>query len=327
MMICNLRCSVALGIAAVVLTSAIPASTRAQEGLAVPISVGSNDLGGMVTGSRGPEAGVWVIAETADLPTLYTKIVVTDDRGRYLIPDLPHGNYSVWVRGYGLMDSPKVQAMPGKILNLKATPAPDQAAGAQYYPPIYWFSLLRVPAKSEFPLERIKSQGEWLNIVKSGACQSCHAMGTPGTRTISKRFGTFKDSAAAWAQRLQAGSAAMFMTRDITRLDTERALKLFGDWTDSIAAGELPFAKPARPQGVARNVVITEWEWSDPTAYLHDEISTDRWNPKVNANGKLYGSPEDSTDYIPILDPARTASHPIGDPIRSGTARPSPITR
>ena len=316
MMICNLRCSVALGIAAVVLTSAIPASTRAQEGLAVPISVGSNDLGGMVTGSRGPEAGVWVIAETADLPTLYTKIVVTDDRGRYLIPDLPHGNYSVWVRGYGLMDLPKVQATPGKILNLKATPAPDQAAGAQYYPPIYWFSLLRVPAKSEFPLERIKSQGEWLNIVKSGACQSCHAMGTPGTRTISKRFGTFKDSAAAWAQRLQAGSAAMFMTRDITRLDTERALKLFGDWTDSIAAGELPFAKPARPQGVARNVVITEWEWSDPTAYLHDEISTDRWNPKVNANGRLYGSPEDSTDYIPILDPTANAETELKLPVR-----------
>ena len=317
MMICNWSCSAALGIAAVALASAIPASTRAQEGLAaVPVSVGSDDLGGIVTGSRGPEAGVWVIAETADLPTLYTKIAVTDDRGHYLIPDLPHGNYNVWVRGYGLVDSPKVQAAPGKILNLKATQAPDQAAAAQYYPPIYWFSLLRVPAKSEFPLERIKSQGEWLNIVKSGACQSCHAMGTPGTRTISKRFGTFKDSATAWAQRLQAGSAAMFMARDITRLDTERALKLFGEWTDRIAAGELPFAKPERPQGIARNVVITEWEWSDPTAYLHDEISTDRWNPKVNANGKLYGSPEDSTDYIPILDPATNSETELKLPVR-----------
>jgi hypothetical protein len=302
-------------IAVAVLATVTSASVRSQS-TAVPVSVGNGDLGGVVTGPRGPEAGVWVIAETTDLPTLYTKIVVTDDRGRYLIPDLPKANYSVWVRGYGLVDSSKVQATLGKVLNLKAVPAPDQASAAQYYPPIYWFSLLRVPAKSEFPLEKIKSQGEWLNIVKSGACQSCHAMGTPGTRTISKRFGTFKDSVAAWAQRLQAGSAAMFMARDITRLDTERALKLFGDWTDSIAAGELPFAKPERPQGIARNVVITEWEWSDPTAYLHDEISTDRWNPKVNANGKLYGSPEDSTDYIPILDPATNSETELKLPVR-----------
>jgi hypothetical protein len=119
----------------------------------------------------------------------------------------------------------------------------------------------------------------------------------------------------------------MFMTRDITRLDTERALKLFGDWTDRIAAGELPFAKPERPQGIARNVVITEWEWSNPTDYLHDEISTDRWDPKVNADGKLYGSPEDSTDYIPILDPSANAESELKLPVRDPntpnvTARP-----
>ena len=95
------------------------------------------------------------------------------------------------------------------------------------------------------------------------------------------------------------------MTRDITRLDTEIALKHFGDWTDRIAAGELPFAAPTRPQGVERNVVITEWDWFTPTAYLHDEIATDRRNPRVNANGKIYGSPEDSSDFVPVLDPAR----------------------
>src|SRR5256885_2045827 len=79
--------------------------------------VGASDLGGTVTSANGPEAGVWVIAETTDLPTKFAKIVVTDDRGRYLIPELPKANYSVWVRGYGLVDSPKVQAAPGKILN------------------------------------------------------------------------------------------------------------------------------------------------------------------------------------------------------------------
>lgn len=282
---------------------------------AVAVSVGDTDLGGVVTSANGPEASVWVIAETTDTPTRLTKIVVTDDSGRYLIPDLPKGNYQVWVRGYGLVDSPKVQAVPGKRVDLTAVPAPTTAAAAQYYPPIYWFSMLPIPAKSEFPMEHIKSQGEWLNIVKSGACQSCHALGTPGTRTISKRLGTFKSSADAWLTRLQAGSASMFMTRDITRLDTAKAVELFGKWTDSIAAGELPFAKPERPQGIARNLVVTEWEWSDPTAYLHDEISTDRWNPSVNAKGKIYGSPEDSTDYMPILDPGTNADSEVKIPV------------
>jgi len=77
---------------------------------------------------------VWVIAETTDLPTKYAKLVVTDDRGRYLIPDLPKANYSVWTRGYGLVDSPKVQSAPGATLDLKAVVAPSAAAAADYYP-------------------------------------------------------------------------------------------------------------------------------------------------------------------------------------------------
>jgi hypothetical protein len=293
-----------------------------------PIQIDSDDIGGVVSGLRGPEAGVWVIAETTDLPTKFGKIVVTDDAGRYVIPDLPKANYSVWVRGYGLVDSPKVQAAPGKLLNLTATQSPSEAAAAQYYPPIYWFSMLHVPAKSEFPLPKIKSQGEWLNVVKSGACQSCHALGTPGTRTIPKELGVFPSSAQAWARRLRSGQAQSFMARDITRLDTQVALRLFGDWTDRIAAGELPFAKPERPRGIERNVVVTLWDWSRPTFYLHDEISTDRHNPRVNANGRIYGSPEDSSDFVPVLDPrTHTPSevlHPVRDP-KTPSTKTSPM--
>ena len=115
------------------------------------MSIGTTDIGGVVTGPNGPEAGVWVIAETTDLPTKMNKTVVTDDQGRYLIPDLPKANYTVWARGYGLVDSAKTQSEPGKIVNITAIPAPNEAAAAQYYPAIYWFSMLNIPDKSMFP--------------------------------------------------------------------------------------------------------------------------------------------------------------------------------
>ena len=107
---------------------------RALQLTGEPIAIGTNDIGGLVTSAKGPEAGVWVIAETTELPTKFVKIVVTDDRGRYLIPDLPQASYSVWVRGYGLVDSPKVQSTPGKIVNLPAVVAPNPRAATEYYP-------------------------------------------------------------------------------------------------------------------------------------------------------------------------------------------------
>jgi hypothetical protein len=109
------------------LTTFHPASSSAQ----TP-TVGDNEIGGVVTGARGPEAGVWVIAETTETPTKMAKIVVTDDQGRYLIPDLPAVDYSVWVRGYGLIDSPKMRAKPGTTLDLKAVPAPNKAEAVHF---------------------------------------------------------------------------------------------------------------------------------------------------------------------------------------------------
>src|SRR5215471_9069537 len=101
---------------------------RAGQTPAGAVAIDNDDIGGVVTGAKGPEAGVWVIAETRDTPTRLIKSVVTDDQGRYLVPDLPKGNYDVWVRGYGLVDSPKTKAAPGKVLNLKAVAAPDKKA-------------------------------------------------------------------------------------------------------------------------------------------------------------------------------------------------------
>src|SRR6266550_500225 len=148
------RWPVHIGVVAVtvaILFAFSPVEVKSQRNTAGAVTVGAGDLGGVVTGTKGPEAGVWVIAETSDLPTKLAKIVVTDDRGRYLLPDLPKANYSVWVRGYGLVDSQKVPATPGKQLNLTAVVAPNARAAAEYYPATYWYSLIKVPEKNEFP--------------------------------------------------------------------------------------------------------------------------------------------------------------------------------
>ena len=276
------------------------------------IRVGNTDLGGVVRSANGPEAGVWVIAETNELPTKLAKIVVTDGRGRYVLPDLPRAEYSVWVRGYGLVDSPKVRATPGRLLDLHAVVAPSAAAAAEYYPAIYWYSMLKVPDKGDFPgtgpdgngiAPAVKSQARWLDVVKTNGCYTCHQLGNKATRTIPKALGEFKSSADAWQRRIQSGQAMLQMTTNLGRLGAPRALKLFADWTDRVAAGELPAAQPARPHGVERNVVLTLWDWAGPKDYLHDEVSTDKRNPRVNANGLIFGTTEESTDLFPVLDP------------------------
>ena len=288
------------------------------------IRMGPHDLGGVVISAAGPEAGVWVIAETTDLPTRFAKIVVTDDKGRYVMPELPDATYDLWVRGYGLTDSPKVRSAPGRRLDLRAVAASTLAQAAQYYPAIYWYSLLNVPAPGEFPGTGsegngidpgMTSQRHWLNSIKTNGCMSCHALGTPGTRTLPKDFAHLP-SHEAWARRIASGQAMVNMTTVAGRLGTVRALSQWADWTDRIAAGELPFDRPARPQGIERNLVLTLWDWTRPGAYMHDLISTDRRKPSVNANGKLYGAPENSTDYWPVLDPVHHTATEVKHPVR-----------
>jgi hypothetical protein len=292
---------------------------------AAALEISNTDIGGQVVSPNGPEAGVWVIAETDSLPTKFVKIAVTDDAGQYLLPDLPDAGYRVFVRGYGLIDSPKVEASRGQRLNLTAVVAPSLAAAAEYYPAIYWYSMLRIPDAGEFPgtgpkgngmPQSLKSQQQWLDIVKTDGCYTCHQLGGKATRTLSKELGTFATSVEAWERRIQSGQAMAQMASAIGRLDTARALNLFADWTDRIAGGELPFAQPERPKGAERNIVITMWDWGTPTSYLHDEISTDKRDPTVNANGPVYGSPEESSDFVPVLDPARNAASQIRMPVR-----------
>jgi hypothetical protein len=323
-----------LGVAAIALAVALSGPSTSSRAEQSAVAIDSNDIGGIVTGPKGPEAGVWVIAETHDLPTRFARMVVTDNQGRYVLPDLPKAKYKVWVRGYGLLDSPKVDGEPGQHINLKAVPAPNAAAAAHYYPAIYWFAMLKIPDKGQFPgtgdkgngiATREKTQFHWLNDLKSNGCVGCHQLGNEATRTIPKTLGQFKTSTDAWIRRIQSGQASTTMVRDMGWFGPEKIAGLFGDWTDRVAAGQLPSSKPERPQGIERNVVVTIWDWGGPKMYLHDEISTDKRKPTINAYGKLYGAPELSTDMIPILDPrtstATAVKMPVRDPKTPSTAK------
>src|SRR6201996_7204139 len=204
--------------------------------IAASVDISAHDIGGQVVGEKGPEAGVWIIAETKDLPTKYAKIVVTDDQGRFVIPELPDANYKVWVRGYGLTDSAQVEAKPGKLVDLKVKPTASAAADAQLYPSMYWYSLLDIPAPSEFPgtgakgnkmPDTMKSQAQFVDTVKN-MCQSCHSIGSRGIREIPKLFmDQGKDSQTAWAMRTQAGQAMEYMATAINSVGPDKVYDVF----------------------------------------------------------------------------------------------------
>ena len=281
------------------------------------VQIDSDDIGGQVTGAKGPEAGVWVIAETKDLKTRFIKVVATDDQGRYVIPDLPAANYTIFVRGYGLVDSKAVAAKPGTILNLKATAAPNAMAAAQYYPANYWYAMLDIPKPSMFPgtgpdgngmPRKWKNQQQWMAQLQEG-CRHCHQIGDLATRTLPDTG----NSVAAWSERIKIAREpgditygdhgkenAGVMINSMSRLGAP-GLKMFSDWTDKIRKGAMPPQAPPRPTGQERNAVFTIWDWGNAT-FAHDVVSTDRRNPTENANGPIYGMTQ-WTGQLIKLDP------------------------
>ncbi len=331
------RGNIGIAVVAIMVVAVVGLRGGQAPGAAVPMD--GNDIAGVVTGPNGPEAGVWVIAETQALPTKHSKIVVTDDEGRYLIPDLPDATYDVWVRGFGLVDSERVQAEPGDALNLTAVIAPSQRAAAEYYPAQSWFALLQMPAPGEFPgtgpegngiSPNIGSQGEWIrSIVNTDGCTGCHVIGNKVTREIPEEFGDLGSHVDAWERRIQSGQSGGSMDSRFAQVGRRAALEMYSDWTSRIEAGEYPTVAPSRPEGVERNVVISQWDWADPTAYMHDLISADKRNPTVNANGPLYGATEASKDYMPVLDPNTNMSSmvtlEVRDPLTPTTGSNPPM--
>ncbi len=285
-------------VAAALLAGGVAASRAAG----VEPNIAADAIGGVVKSVHGAEAGVWVIAETNDFQTRFAKIVVTDEAGRFLLPDLPPASYQVWVRGYGLGDSTKVIASPGRHLVLTAPIAANAAAAASIYPAASWYALMKIPEEAQ-AAALPGGRNAYLMWMKNMGCVGCHQLGDLSTRTIPASLGTFKSSQEAWRRRVRSGQAGSQMISIIQGALAGMPIPYLADWTDRIAGGQVP-AAPARPSGLERNVVATVRDWSSGKAYLHDLASTDRRNPSVNANGLIYGTPELSTDEFPVLDPS-----------------------
>jgi len=283
--------------------------------MAQGVALDSDDVGGVVTSSNGPEAGVWVIAETDDFETRYAKIVVTDDEGRYVVPDLPDADYRLWVRGYGLADSNEVNANPGDAVDLTAIVAPSAEVAAQVYPAISWYSMMHLPDESEVSHLR-GGLNEYISVMTNQTCVGCHQLGQLATRTFPDAFKDIENSEQRWMRRVTSGQAAHQMIEPLASKLRGVPFKYLADWTDRIEAGELPTFIPERPQGVERNIVATVRDWGDPKSYLHDLISTDRRDPTINPYGKIYGAPELSTDNFPILDPMANTDTTFRAPVR-----------
>src|SRR5580658_7940417 len=277
--------------------------------------IAAAEIAGTVTSAHGAEAGVWVIAETRDFQTRFAKIVVTDEAGRYLIPDLPEAKYRVWVRGYGLIDSPGADATPGHRVDIATHVASDAATAAKTYPAAYWYAMMKIPEEAQVASVP-GGRNAYLMWMKNMGCVGCHQLGNLATRTIPKSLGAFKSSQEAWLRRLQSGQAGVQMINIVQGGLAGIPIHYLADWTDRIGAGELPAVPPTRPSGIERNIVATVRDWSDGKAYLHDLSGTDRRNPTVNGHGKLYGAPELSTDNFPVLDPVHNVATTFRAPVR-----------
>ncbi len=309
----------AVGCAVIVTVSL--AGTGGEQTTGQAVSIDADDIGGVVTGPKGPEAGVWVIAETTDLPTKF----VEDRRHRRSRPLPAARSAEGELQRVGARLRPRRLAEGAGDAGQDAEPdggrRAERARRRRVLPGrLLVLAAQACPRRASSPAPGRRGNGISPNIdrpgasgsasLKSGGCTACHQLGTKGTREIPPALGTFHD--------VGRGVGAAHAVRTGRRADDQRRSTSSGasarsrcSPTGPIAspAGEVPPAPP-RPQGIERNVVITEWDWADPKAYLHDEVSTDRRNPTLNANGLIYGALELSADYLPVLDPVRQHDQP-----------------
>lgn len=288
---------------------------------------------GTVTGEKGPEAGVWVIAETKELGTGMIKTVVTNDQGRYLLPELPAVNYRVFVRGYGIVDSASVNAKPSATpVNFKVTNAKTPQEAAKVYPGDYWLSLMAPPAKNLFPgtgeksdtnangnglNARMLDQDHWIDQLKKG-CNFCHQLGNALTRDVNHVFAAKPELAHthidAWEWRLGVGVRGTNMYSTMAGMGKTETLKSLAEWTEAIEKGAVP-PTPPRPTGIERNIVSTQWDVGDDHSFMHDQISTDKNHPTLNGGGPNYAVNAGHGQLV-VLDQADNSTYSLDIPTR-----------
>lgn len=291
---------------------------------AVPVATG-DAIVGLVTGPAGPEAGVWVIAETTDLPTRFIKIVVTDDQGRFALPELPKAKYRVWARGYGLVDSGQQLASPGGQVRLRAQATADRAEAAKAYPANYWYAMLKPPQLGTFAGDVGRRQSF---TATAKFCLVCHQIGNEVMRDPAD------NSLEGWHQRIRqardkddpamgdlAQGYANAMQVTMASLG-EAGPRMYADWTARIGQGVLPSERPQRPTGLERNVVISIWDWGGPT-FNHDLIATDPRHPALNGNGPVFGI-EPHIGRLTMVDPKSNSARLLDIP--DGRRHPMLVT-
>ena len=253
---------------------------------------GMNSITGSVINNAGgkPEAGVWVIAETKSLQVPFRKIVVTDDQGRFLVPDLPRAEYELWVRGYGLRDSSRSKAALGGRVTLMVDNAASPQEAAKIYPSAWWNSLIHPPSKEEMPADFV-SQEHWLASLRG--CNQCHQIGMTATRSFT--------NPKTWDAIFKMNGG---MDGAANRLGRDLLAKTFVDWATRIQKGEVPPAPP-RPVGIERNFVVSQWDWGAPESFFHDLTSTDKRNPTLYPYGKVYGADRTGGGRLWVLDPVK----------------------
>ena len=277
------------GVVAGVVASVGTGTVQGQQPASQPSNTG---IGGTVVNlaSSRPEAGVWVIAETKSLSVPFRKIVVTDDQGRFFVPDLPAGSYEVWIRGYGLKDSARTKADRGAQVRLQAADAATPREAARIYPSAQWASLIRPPAANALPAG-YKTQEQWLAGLRQ--CNQCHQLGMPTTRNLTRP--------EQWDALFRLNSG---MNSAADGLGRKVLIQSLVDWTTRIGAGEVPQA-PARPAGIERNFVVTQWDWGGPLSFVHDNVSTDKRNPTLYPYGKVFGADRMYGGRLLVLDPVK----------------------
>ncbi len=210
-------------------------------------------------------------------------------------------------------------------VTLQATIATTPEEAARVFPGDYWLSLMAPPDESLFPGTgddgngmgtRMLSQAHWLDSLKSD-CNFCHQLGSRQTRTVDHVFEAKPELTThkeAWEWRLGTGVRGNQMYNVLRIQGMDASLEVYADWTERIAAGELP-PPPPRPQGIERNLVLTLWDVGSDKTFMHDLVSTDKNNPRVNAGGPVYAASSGHGQLV-VMDPVQNVSYARSIPTR-----------